>query len=210
MGAIVAQEPVQNAVGGPTVGFQTTPTVLTWVTQNNEGSRRNFAARFAEINIGPGAVIDSCTLTFDYAQSTGTNWLTMRMVDTDNHETTYVDIASMSSPAVTTASALVPGKGSAGILVSPDLKVMLQEVIDRPGWAYGNNIAFFGLANTGSTRSNQFYNITHETLGPGLVLDVAWTGGAEPAAGGGAASLRKGAVGGGSGLLLPRGYKEIV
>lgn len=209
MGTIVDQEVYMTSVGSESGwGFQlgNVVTSQTWQTNNLANSRRDFAGIWEALPIGQGATIDSATITFNYAASSGTNWLKMHCWDQDQVDDldVMVDTATMKGDGdVTTAVVNVPGLGTAGVLESGDLKTLIQEVVDRVGWVYGNSLGFWGEANTSTSRSNQFYSVAHLTENPPL-LNVAWTGGVEPAVGGGG---RGKAMGRGrqtkAGLFLP-------
>ena len=97
--------------------------------------------RFQNINISQGATIQSAYLKVVYSTGTGTAALKIVGTDADN-----VAAPSQVSDGATSlhTSAVVswsnPSTHSTNYQTSPDIKTVVQEIVDRGSWASGNAI----------------------------------------------------------------------
>ncbi len=104
---------------------------------------------FNGINIPTGAVISNAYIQFttDEAESTSTN-LTIHGEDTDNSLSFTSSNSNITSRPTTSASVnWIPEAwsiiGEAGLnQQTPDLSVVVQEIIDRPEWGQNNSMGF--------------------------------------------------------------------
>jgi hypothetical protein len=125
---------------------------------DSDGSRQIVGIRFQSVSIPQGAVITNAFIEFtaDEISSSPTN-LVVRGEDHDNAPV-FVDavggMAARIAVGVTTASVSwndVPVWGTVGETgvkqQTPDLKSIVQEIVDRPGWA-GNAMVFY-ITGTG-------------------------------------------------------------
>lgn len=103
--------------------------------------------QYNTVNIPPGSTITSAWLTFPHTvDSTGLDPYptTIDMEDSDS-ATLPVSYADVASRPRTTASVAwdIPTGGIGDESLSADFSAVLQEVVDRPGWASGNSLIVF-------------------------------------------------------------------
>jgi RHS repeat-associated protein len=120
-----------------------------------DGSNQHVGLRFTGVDIPPGAIIQKATIQFHVDEvSSGSVNLTIQAEATDNASTFASNSTNISSRPKTTASvnwvpAAWPTIHEAGPNQrTPNLAAVLQQVVDRPGWAPGNAVAFI-LTGTG-------------------------------------------------------------
>ncbi len=110
--------------------------------------------RFANLRIPQGATITSATIEFQVDEA-----------DSGPTSITFAGEAIDDAPTFTTADGNITGRGTTTATVpwsnipawstlgekklSPDLATILQEIVDRPGWAAGN-AAVIIVTGTGS------------------------------------------------------------
>jgi hypothetical protein len=133
--------------------------------------------RFRNVGIPKGATITSAYLQYTVDEtSSGTTRLTLRGHDVDNSSAFSSADHDLSSRATTAASvAWDPSSwstvGSTGVAQqTPDLAAIVQEIIDREGWASNNPLTFI-LTGTGS-RVAESYEGSAATA---PLLHVEWT-----------------------------------
>ena len=113
----------------------------------HDASDQTVGMRWPAITIPPGATITAAWLQFAAreAHSVATN-LTIRAQAADNTTAFSQNVLDLSlRPLTTAAMSWAPGAwavGEAGANQrTPDISALLQEVINRPGWASGNALA---------------------------------------------------------------------
>ena len=104
--------------------------------------------RFLGVDVPNGATVSDATLTVTVVSITGTPDTTWFGVDED-------DVAQFASPgnlptSATTTTASVDGDPPGTGVQSFDVTAIVQEIIDRAGWASGNAMAFVCKDNAGS------------------------------------------------------------
>ncbi|GEM_PF-3977829 len=132
--------------------------------ESPSAGNQKIGLRFNTINIPPGATIKEATLSFKAVQAdspnsnNGTTALTIKGQATDNAPTFTTAVNNISNRALTTASTLwdPPVWFPTQTYTTPDIKAVVQEIVNRPGWADGNSMAFV-ITGTGS-RSASSYN----------------------------------------------------
>lgn len=115
--------------------------------------------RFQNVIVPQGATITSANLEFevDSTNSTSTS-LTIKAQADDNPSTftsTDRDITNRSTTTASTTWSNVPNNGVNQKLVSPDLRTVVQEVVNRAGWASGNAMAFI-ITGSGTKNVESF------------------------------------------------------
>ena len=129
----------------------------------NDGSNsQRVGLRFTGIDIPQGAVITNAYLQFqtDEVGSTATS-LSIRGQDADDAAVFTSAANNVSSRATTDASAAwTPAAwttvGQAGLAQrTPDLSAIVQEIVARPGWLAGNDMAFV-FTGTGTRTAEAF------------------------------------------------------
>ncbi len=149
---------------------------LDMMTDNND-TKLVVGARFTGIAIPPGATITNAYLQFtaDEVHSVATS-LTIRGQAADNPTTFTTATGNLSSRPTTAASApWSPGSwlvvGEAGLAQrSTSLAAIIQELVNRPGWASGNAVV---LLVTGSGRRVAVAHNQNPAAAP--LLHVEWT-----------------------------------
>jgi len=100
--------------------------------------------RFANVSIPQGTVISSAYLRVQaYLNGTGNSKFTIQGEDYDSSDVLY-DGEWLADRTLTTASATWTVSSAwvmDGVYTSPDLKTIVQEIVDRPGWSSGNALS---------------------------------------------------------------------
>jgi hypothetical protein len=147
--------------------------------------------RFTELAIPNGATITKAYIEFvaDKASS-GSASLSIRGEDVDNAGEFKAVSKNLSSRVKTTASvSWVPSDWSAnGVYQSYDIKSIVQEIVNRTGWASGNNMAFI-ITGTGTRTAESYegnsgsapilhvdYTMTKSALMKEMMVDVNMVG----------------------------------
>jgi len=121
--------------------------------------REGCGMRFTNITIPQGAIIDSAYLTFTCRLAgSGTTVRTNIIGEDVDDAAQFSNLANYNGRSRT--SAIVAWDGiNAWVVnseyVSPDIKTVIKEIIDRAGWASGNDLVLFwenDLSNTGADR----------------------------------------------------------
>lgn len=136
--------------------------------------------RFLNVTIPPGSTINTAVLQLNVVNTSNDDPnLDIYGEDVDD-ATTYLAVDNdIGGRTRTTAKTTWNATGvGAGFVASPDFAAVIQEIIDRPGWASGNDISIIldGLAST----TFQFRTYDN-AVGDGAKLDIDYT---EAAAGG--------------------------
>jgi PKD repeat protein len=137
-----------SPVQGYATGHMTlTSTDLEMVDDSGwHGGDQTVGVRFQNVDVPQGATILAAYLEFatDEAGSAGTT-IDIRAQDSDDAATFTTTTYNISSRPTTSASAswTIPGWSTIGKLrTTPDLTDVVQEVVDRAGWAANNSMAF--------------------------------------------------------------------
>ena len=126
---------------------------------NAEYDYRKAYFRFQNINIAQGTTIQSAFFKAIFKSGSGTS--AMKMVGTDVDNVSAPSSASDGNTSLHT-SAIVewtnPTIHSTNYQTSPDIKTIIQEIVDRSGWAAGNAImiqTYFDPSLFSGTRQRQ-------------------------------------------------------
>lgn len=130
--------------------------------------------RFRSVGVPQGATINSATITFQIDNVTGTPNTTIYGIDVDD-VAVWSDPGNLPSAATkTTASATGPtATGSQQVNVAS----IVQEIVDRAGWASGNDMAFAGIDNAGSGDNFWVAEDLADAGGNEARLDIDYTAG---------------------------------
>jgi hypothetical protein len=147
-----------DAEEAPTGKMDLSSSDLEFVT---DSVQQTVGLRFTGLAIPAGATITSASIQFvaDESQSVATS-LTIRAQAADTAATFTTAAFNLSSRPRTVASvawspaAWSSGQGGTGQR-TPDLAALVQEVVDRPGWASGNAIAFI-VTGSGHRTADSF------------------------------------------------------
>ena len=123
---------------------KTASTAQTKKDYDDDGSEYDYRKgyfRFQNINISQGTTIQSAFFKPIYKNSSWTS--TMKMVGTDVDNVSAPSLAGDGNTSLHT-SAIVewanPPSHSTNYQTSPDIKTIIQEIVDRSGWSAGNAI----------------------------------------------------------------------
>ena len=152
----------------------------------NGGVDQKVGIRFTGIDIPPGAIITSAYLEFhaDEKSSTVTSLLVQGEDTDDAAGFADVDHNISSRPTTDASSEWTPEPWSeinkeGGGRRTPDLSTVVQEIVARPGWQAGNDVAFI-ISGTGSRTAEAFEGVP----GRAPVLHIEWIPGDAPPPGG--------------------------
>jgi len=113
----------------------------------NDGNDQKVGMRFTNMDLAHGAVITNAYIEFTTDETTTTaTSLTIKGQDTDSANTftsTDDDISDRTLTSSSVAWTSVSAWSTEGAVNrTPDLKTIVQEIVDRTGWAEGNDMAF--------------------------------------------------------------------
>ena len=151
-----------------------------------DGSNQTVGMRFNGIAIAKGATINNAWIQFQTDQvSTGLASLTIRGQAADNPTTFTTTATDVSSRPRTTAAVpwSPPDWPSVGAALdpqrTPNLSSVIQEIVNRPGWASGNSMALI-ISGTGQRVAESYNGLP--TAAPLLHIEA---GPSDPAPAGG-------------------------
>lgn len=134
--------------------------------------------RFLNVTVPQGATIDSATLTVLITDVSGAPDTTLYGVDVDD-AAAFADPGNLPSAATKTTASADPDPAGTGTKVIT-ITTIVQEIVDRAGWASGNAMAFVADDNAGSG-TNFWAAEDYEDAGTAeAILDITYT---VPAAG---------------------------
>lgn len=148
---------------------------------------RNISLRFTSVNIPNASVINSAKITFR-GTSTGSGLnvvIKIEGVDQDNtgeFVTSPEDTARTRTHTTANVGWTITSQTAGADKDTSDIKTIVQEIVDRAGWASGNAMAFW-LSDNGSTSGDyvdfEDYS-TSTTLCALLTIDYTETGSPSP------------------------------
>jgi len=127
---------------------------ITWTTEANPGGVQKVGLRFRNVGIPQGAVIKKAYLEFrpDSDAPTGDSYIDIYAHDVDNAPTFTGfdnDISKRSKTFNMVDWNISDPDWTVGVPhQTPDLKDVVQEIVDRPGWCGNNAMAFILEAST--------------------------------------------------------------
>ena len=131
--------------------FSSTQPNLAIYGDSDASVRRNGGFRFSSVSIPVGAIINSASIQlFVYAVSVDDMNADIHANDVDDTND-FVAEADVTSRVKTTAT-VVWSENSLGLgfATSPEIKTVIQEIIDRGGWSDGNAIMILLFGKSGS------------------------------------------------------------
>lgn len=121
---------------------------------------RIIGLRYRNVGIKQGATISSAYITFEAdGDLTSTTTVTVRGHDTDNSSTFTSSNNDISTRTTTSASATwnnIPSWTEKQFYNSVSLVSIIQEIVDRPGWAAGNALAIIIENGSGQREAETF------------------------------------------------------
>jgi hypothetical protein len=142
---------------------------------NYYGLIRNAGFRFTTVAVAQAAVIANATFKL---RVTGNyqGYATGKLYGADEDSSAqWSDSIRPSNRTKTAASTVIPSAGSSGIK-SYDVTAVVQEIVDRAGWASGNNISLFVL-NTSAGTDNTYWEAFESAGTDEAVLEITLDGG---------------------------------
>ncbi len=152
------EEGPDGVFGGPGYMYlNSTDLELTQDMEPAQSGTQVVGMRFAGVNVPKGATITAAHITFRAVPpdppntNTGPTTLAVQAQAADNAPTFASTRWNLSTRSRTAASvAWVPASWTSGLdYDTPDLKTVVQEVVNRAGWASGNSMVFV-VTGTGS------------------------------------------------------------
>jgi uncharacterized repeat protein (TIGR01451 family) len=136
--------------------------------------------RFNNINIPQGVTITNAALKFKAIsadspmKNSGATSLTIKGQAADDAATFANATNNISDRPLTTASVAwnLSAWSTGTVYSSPNLSAIVQEIVNRPGWAMGNNMAFV-ITGTGSRSTNSYDGSPSDAP----VLEITYTTG---------------------------------
>lgn len=136
------------------------------------GAAHNAWARFTNITIPQGAIIDVAYITFpsNAVEVAGSVLSNIFGIDEDDHVAPTTFATWNTDHGIhTTASTVWDFTASASSLQTPSLVSVVQELVDRVGWASGNDIGIH-IDDDGTASAIQQFN-----YGTNIVLHIEYT-----------------------------------
>lgn len=134
--------------------------------------------RFLNVTVPQGATVSSATLTLNIISVAGTPNTTLYGVDADN-AAAFADPGNLPSAATKTTASADPDPAATGTKVIT-ITTIVQEIVDRAGWASGNAMAFVVDVHAGGT--NYWLAEDYEDAGTAeATLDITYTAGSSQA-----------------------------
>lgn len=138
-----------NEIGGTAVS-------ITAVGALNDATNEWDGVRFQNVTIPPGALILSAVAQFVVFSTIDDPNHTIYGEDIDDAPAFTIDGANLSSRTRTTATATWTSSGlgadSVTYFPTPDLSAIIQEIVDRGGWASGNAIVLLIQGSADASR----------------------------------------------------------
>jgi hypothetical protein len=133
--------------------------------------------RFQNVTIPQGTTISAATFSPNFTSASNTGSATINGEAADDSATSTTTANSISSRSKTTASASwnVGTVASTGFQVSPDISSVIQEIVNRGGWASGNALSLLISVGSGSASGN--INLYDQSPSDGAELAVTYTAG---------------------------------
>lgn len=141
--------------------------------------------RFQNVTVPSGATINSASLSFVPSSSGDEPNHPIYGNDVDNAAaftagaTSDISTRTRTTATVTWSSTNLGATGTS-LHSTPDLATIVQEIIDRAGWASGNAMAFMLQGSSDGTRDLEVYLYDNGSLIPELDIDYTAGGGADP------------------------------
>lgn len=128
---------------------------------NSSGSVSNWL-RFLSVTIPNAATITSAVLTFTAASNLSANTDNCRIVafDEDNsaQPTNYANVNGRAQTSAHVDWSAIGAWTSASTYNSPDIKSVIQAIVNRAGWSSGNALAIAVIDNSSSANAYRFAN----------------------------------------------------
>lgn len=144
---------------------------------------RTVGLRFTNVTIPPGATINSATLT---QKKNGNEWSTVIFTwrgEAADNAAAFSGGEDMTARALTTASVSCSentnhtGGTFYSLPAGADLKTIVQEIVDRAGWASGNALVMLAIGDSASSFASNSYFQYDNAAADAAKLDIDYTAG---------------------------------
>lgn len=137
--------------------------------------------RFRDVKIPQGATIQSSNLEFEIDES-GSNTLTVKVYaqahdDAPVFTVTNADISSRTKTGTSVSWSISSNPAVNAKLTSPDIKTVIQEVINRSGWVSGNDLVILIERQSGGGRRTVEAYDGEPIAAPKLTIQATWNQG---------------------------------
>lgn len=149
---------------------------ISGTTLNANSASQRIGLRFTSVTIPPGATITAATLDLEFTSSSFDDPdVTIYGDDTDSAATFTATSNDISNRTQTTATVnWTASSVGTGIVTTPDIATIIQEIIDRAGWSSGNAVAVVIKGNG----SSSFIRIrAYDGAGTPVKLNITYTTG---------------------------------
>ena len=159
--------------------YSRTGGVLTIRRQTADSTINDAGARFQSVSIPQGAIIQTATMDL-YLWNAGFDDVQCEIFGHDTDDAAEFASSAGTNDVVTRTqtSASVAWNdsalGAAGWKTTPDISSVVQEIVDRGGWASGNDLALIFSSDNGSNVSAIFYSYDGDSS-KAPKLDVTYT-----------------------------------
>lgn len=157
-------------------GFASNDAVVRIYSSSNAAVRRVGAFRFSSVTIPPGSTIIAATLSVWGENVTLDNPHCDLYCEDIDDSPDFATNADVIDRVRTTASVgwSVVGIGTSGYTAAPDIATLIQEVIDRVGWASANALTVIGVGRTDIVRSLTVHSYDGDPA-KAAKLDITYT-----------------------------------
>lgn len=160
--------------GGLFTASDTRHIVQAWSTTD---ARINAGARFQNVTVPAGATINSCVLQIKAIATSEDDMRGDAFFEDVDDAADFATTADVTSRAVTASSVSWVALATGAVYVSsPSLVVPCQAVINRGGWASGNDVVVIVKGKNATNNTGNFYGESFDNAGtsPSL-LDIDYT-----------------------------------
>ncbi len=131
---------------GTSNALYTTSSDLEFVYDSYKGDHQRIGLRFPNVSIPPGAIISEAELEFTVDVQQGGDISLDIYGHAHDNAPVFQEAANLRVSDRLQTSRVdwdnLPNPGSGAKLTSPDIKNIVQEIVNRPGWSDGNAMAF--------------------------------------------------------------------
>jgi len=110
-------------------------------------SRYHCGVRFRDVRIPYGAKVTSAFIRFESASNLATTTVNARLVGEDNTApaifSTYADFMGRAHTSASVSWQSIGAWVFAATYDTPDITTIIQEIVNKSGWAHGNNLVVF-------------------------------------------------------------------
>lgn len=171
---IASADDAEEANGGGTTDIVSSDLEVV----DDGATTQQIGIRFQSVAIPAGATIQAAYLRLvgDETQAAGTENVDIYGEDVDDSAAFAASVNNLTGRTKTTAKVdwdAVPASSPGVIQSSPDIKTVIQEIVDRPGWVTGQDMSII-LAPGGSNATRTFLSYDGQNYS-GPMLHVEYT-----------------------------------